>query len=325
MTPTGADARAKDALDTFKVRAVVGHRLSLRIGARAWKAPRFAASTKLFARIGIANPWDPDSKDTGIGLGDVALPQPRQPAPHLQPPAQKAAPKGPSLPNVPNAPTRREPSESSGSSGKLAPKLGDVRKFDPAELRPKEAPKANAPPAPKPRPPITTGAFGPGPTNHPVAKLPMRPGVVAPVGEPIPVTTIPPVSAATPTSSAPTVAPSPAPAQAAPPPPAAPPQEQPAPPPKAAPPVNRKPPGPSAGLDDLFGMGAENTRIRLPRSEPPGEGEPPRPRRPVVTSPEELAKLGLDRRPPPPKPAPKPAGVAPPAARDREKDPESEE
>ncbi len=328
MTETGADARAKDILDTLRVRLPVGHRLTARIGARAWKAPRFAPGAQLFARIGIANPWDPDSKDRGIGLADVALPQTRQPAPHLQPPAQKAAPKGPSLPNIPSAPTRREPAESSGGGGgKLAPKIGDVRKFDPAELRPKEAPRANAPPAPKPRPPITTGAFGPGPTNHPVVKLPMRPGVVAPGGEPAPIAAPPAVSAAPPASQAHASTPIPAPTPPAIP--AAPQTEEaaaqpdPAPAPKTPPPVNRKPPGPAGGLDDLFGMGGENTRIRLPKAEPATEGEPVRPRRPVVTSPEELAKLGLDRRPPPPKPAPKPAGVAPPAARDRE--PESDE
>jgi len=80
--------------------------------------------------------------------------------------------------------------------------------------------------------------------------------------------------------------------------------DEPAPAPKPAPPpVNRKPPGPSAGLDDLFGMGSggDNTRIRLPKAEPAGEAKP---RRPAVTSPEELAKMGLDRRPPPPKPPP---------------------
>ncbi|MSQ00353.1 MAG: hypothetical protein EXR71_00495 [Myxococcales bacterium] len=305
-----ADALARDALHTLTARRVVGHGLTARVGARAWKPPRFAPGAKLFARIGIANPWDPDTKEQGVGLGDVAMPQTRQPAPHLQPPAQKAPPKGPALPNIPSAPTRREPSEANAPSGKLAPKLGDVRRFDPAELRPKEAPKANAPPPPKPRPPTTTGTFGPGPTNHPVVKLPMRPGVFAPgVGAgPGPVTAPAAERAAPPAPPAAT--------PAAPPPAVAPAAE----PPKPAPAVNRKPRGPSAGLDDLFGMGADNTRIRLPKPAPAGEGEPPRPRRPVVTSPEELARLGVDRRPPPPKPAPKPAGVAPPAARDREPD-----
>ena len=66
------------------------------------------------------------------------------------------------------------------------------------------------------------------------------------------------------------------------------------------------------GLDDLFGMGAtgDNTRIRMPKAEP--EGEAARPRRPVVTSPEELARLGLDRRPPA---APAPAATREPGKR----------
>ncbi|MBM4392886.1 MAG: hypothetical protein FJ090_17310 [Deltaproteobacteria bacterium] len=94
------------------------------------------------------------------------------------------------------------------------------------------------------------------------------------------------------------------------------------PPPDAAPsrpaaPVNRKPPGPGGGLDDLFGMGAgDNTRIKLPK---PTEGDAPRPRRPVVSSPEELAKLGLDRRPPaakPPPSTPAPSSTPPAPAKD---------
>ena len=112
---------------------------------------------------------------------------------------------------------------------------------------------------------------------------------------------------------APTVAPvrhtSPPPVETPIPPPAAEPAPPRAAPPPAAP-VNRKPPGTGGGLDDLFGMGAtgDNTRIRMPKAEP--EGEAARPRRPVVTSPEELARLGLDRRPPA---APAPAAPAGPA------------
>lgn len=291
------DARAKDVLGRLPPRRVVGHGLTQRVGARGWEAPRFASGGAIFERIGVPNPWDPSAKEVGTGLGDVGMPQTRQPAPHLMPPAPKAAPsKTPGgLPNLPQAPQRREVPE----GARLAPKIGEVRKIDAKETRPKEPDRPNKPPTPPPRPTPTQGPFGPYAPKHAVAKLPMRPGVSAPTPEPeapAPPPVAPPPPRATP-----------APSMAAPPRPVAPPEA-----PKAAPeeppvakppppPVNRKPPGPSAGLDDLFGMGAENTRIRLPKSEPAGEGEPQRPRRPVVTSPEELARLGLDRRPPPPK------------------------
>jgi hypothetical protein len=82
--------------------------------------------------------------------------------------------------------------------------------------------------------------------------------------------------------------------------------------------VNRRPPGGTGGLDDLFGMGntGDNTRIRMPKADP--EGEAPRPKR-TVTSPEELARLGFDRRPPRPE-NPTPASPAPPATRAEEPD-----
>ena len=131
---------------------------------------------------------------------------------------------------------------------------------------------------------------------HAVARLPIRPGVVVPAPEPV--VTSPPPAATAPPGATPEPPAGPPPVVT---PIASPPPTEPLPRPAPAP-LNRKPPSSTGGLDDLFGMGAsgENTRIRMPR--PEAEGDTPRPKKAMVTSPEELARLGLDRRPPPPKP-----------------------
>lgn len=80
--------------------------------------------------------------------------------------------------------------------------------------------------------------------------------------------------------------------------------------PKPPAPINRRPPSAGGGMDDFFGMGGgENTRIKLNRT--PEGGEPARARKLTVTSAEDLAQQGVDRRPPPPKPPPAAPGVAP--------------
>lgn len=57
-------------------------------------------------------------------------------------------------------------------------------------------------------------------------------------------------------------------------------------------PVSRKPPSGGGDMNDLFGGGAE-TRVRMPKA-----SDANKPRRPMVSTPEELAKQALDRRPP---------------------------
>ncbi len=281
LDDVGPDARAIEVLGQFPPRRVVGQAMSERVGRRGWLPPRFARGASLFKRLGLPNPWDPAARKVGTGLGEVGIP--RQPAPHLLPPSPKAAPgKGPTGPNLPQAPQRREIPE----GARAAPRIGEVRKVGADETRPRPPDRPNATPTPPTRPTPTQGPFGPYATKHPVAKLPMRPGVIVPGSVPL---APPPASQAAPNAAAqPAPAPPEAPAPAKPPPPL----------------ENRTPPRVSAGLDDLFGMGAENTRIRLPKAEPAVEGAPPRRGRPVVTSPEELARLGLDRRPPPPKAPP---------------------
>ena len=51
-------------------------------------------------------------------------------------------------------------------------------------------------------------------------------------------------------------------------------------------------------MEDLFGGGGE-TRIRIPK---PSDTSETKARRPMVSTPEEIAAQKLDRRPPPPKP-----------------------
>ncbi len=311
------DTRAKEVLGRLPARRYVGQHLVERVGARGWGVPPFASGRGMFERLGLANPWDPDAKQTDTGLGDVGIPTQRQPAPHLSPPQSAkpaAASKPPAWnPNIGSAPPRRE---SSDAGINPALRIGEVRKAHPSEFKPKAEERPTRPQAGPPRPP-SSGTFGPGAPVHAVARLPVRPGVQVPGAAPAPAEA-PPAPAAPlaprPTPApAPTVAPvrhtSPPPVETPIPPPAAEPAPPRAAPPPAAP-VNRKPPGTGGGLDDLFGMGAtgDNTRIRMPKAEP--EGEAARPRRPVVTSPEELARLGLDRRPPA---APAPAAPAGPA------------
>lgn len=348
-------ALVKDVWRSWPIRSPVGSRLCARVGARAWKPPRFGPGRTLFGRCGIPDPWDPEVEQVEVGLGDVGLKDDRrQPAPHAAPPPTPGS-SGPKLSNVPAAPKPGPVAEA--NKGRPAPQIGESRRFDPSELKPKTESVTTRPKAPPKRDAVPS-AFGGGPVHHAVAKLPMRPGFqpgesppkpapVAPApmklgtGLGAPAAPRPAGAAASPRADAsggslgsragtpggpPAIAASaPAsgmispdktavssPASAQPHPPAetrA--ADSPARPASPPPPVNRRPPSAGGGgLDDLFGMGGgENTRIKLNRG--PAEGEAPRPRRPMVSSPEELEKAGLDRRPPPPKAPPPPAGVAP--------------
>lgn len=304
------ELRAKDIYKTLPPRTVVGARLVERVGARAWKAPSFGPGRSLFGRCGLPDPWDPAVEQVEVGLGDVGLKDDRrQPAPHAAPPAP-SGPAGSKLPNVPAA----TPNPTADARGRPAPQIGTTRRVEAGELKPKTDSVTTRPKAP-PKREHSPSAFGGGPIHHPVAKLPVRPNFAAadpPVatavipapmhlGKGVGMPPAPSAAAAQRTAPAPpVVVPSPAPPA---------PNTPPAKPPPAT--VNRRPPsGGGGGLDDLFGMGGgDNTRIKLNRT--PAEGEPPKPRRQVVSSPEALAQGGVDRRPPPPKLSAPAPGVAP--------------
>ena len=83
-----ADARATDVLEEFADRRAVGDRLAKRIGARRFERARVvsSASSAIFDRCHVADPFDPESKERPIRLGPVGIENKRTVAPHASPP-----------------------------------------------------------------------------------------------------------------------------------------------------------------------------------------------------------------------------------------------
>ena len=165
-----ADLKAKDILSQLPVRRVVGDRTRVRVGGRAWAAPPFAKGRKIFAKLGIPDPWEPDAPAGGSPeLGSIALPTHREPKPHLMP-KEQGKPSAPKLPNIPGMPP---PQPKEAAAGRPAPRVGETRRDDTAELKAKLKEKerlatealraARSPGPPAPSVPV------------PVAKLPVRP------------------------------------------------------------------------------------------------------------------------------------------------------
>lgn len=183
---------AKDVLRTLPLRVVVGAALVARVGARAWKAPKFGPGRSLFGRCGIPDPWDPEVEQVDVGLGDVGLKDDRrQPAPHAAPPP----PPGTAAPKLPNVPAARPNPSPDAAKGRPAPQIGATRKVEAGELKPKTESVTTRPKAPPKReqPP---SAFGGGPVHHAVAKLPVRPNIGS-VEPPAPVPVEAPMSLGT--------------------------------------------------------------------------------------------------------------------------------
>lgn len=275
-----AELRARDILATLPVRATVGHALVRRVGGRAWTVPSFAKGRAIFRRCGLPDPWDPDAPSVEIGLGDVGVDiAGRKPvAPHAAPPGAPTA-------NAPSfgrgVPSARVPA----AEASAAPQLGSSRPLTEKEKQRLKGPEPKRVQGAAPRRAAST--FGPPPPQHAVAKLPVRPGAAVPAPPAPPAAAAPPAPPAAPPNPTPA-----APATAAPP------EAPPAPAARAEPPPpTRKPPSTTGGLDDLFGMGGGETRIRMPARD-----ATPAARKKVVSSEEDLSRGGVDRRPPPPKP-----------------------
>ncbi len=130
-----------DILDALPKRRRAGDITHQRVGRRGQSGPGSERRRRLFARLGVADPYDPDAKDRPIELGPVALKLTgkRQPAPH----AKVREPKGA---------RSKDPSS-------FKPSI-------PSSPRPKPTPPAK-PPAPAPATPA------PGRPGAP--KLPVRP------------------------------------------------------------------------------------------------------------------------------------------------------
>lgn len=157
-----SEKKAKDILDTLPVRRHAGELTHDRVGRRRTEGLGGPRRRKLFERLGVANPYDPDAKDRPLALGPVALKltDRRQPAPHARvrdPKKPKAASHDPGAfrPNVPSAPKPK--------------------------ATPRPSPKPTPPPAARPpqddKPP-------PGPKGAP--RLPVRPDLAEATGAPAP-------------------------------------------------------------------------------------------------------------------------------------------
>ena len=86
-TAPDEESLAKDILGDQPTRRTPGERLSRRVGRRRFeRAPIVSCTGRLFARYDIADPWDPDSKDSPLAVGPVGLrfEERRQPAPHAR-------------------------------------------------------------------------------------------------------------------------------------------------------------------------------------------------------------------------------------------------
>ncbi len=229
------DDKAKDVLATLTPRKLLGERLLERVGARRDDAPGAARRRRLFARLGLPDPYEPKaSSDPGPGLGPVSLKlsERRRPAPHsrVRDPNRKREGAGSFKPSgVPKAPPKPPPKPA--AAAKPAPSE-PAPAIDPAIQRRLEAQK-KAQEAVEERGRVeaeerkSTGTRGQG------GRFRMRrTSATGPKSRPV----------ETPPEETPEAAPE------------APPK----------PPIRRTPPGPAAGPDDLFGF-ADEGRIRIPR------------------------------------------------------------
>jgi hypothetical protein len=305
------DLKVRDLIKRRELpdRSPIGARLAQRLGARMFERPNVCFSARLYKRFGLADPWDPtgprDDPDP-VALGPVAVrlgEKRRQPAPHLRPktpkkkkqqaadplakwrrpaPKPKATPEPAPAPRPTTAPAPAPPPgappQAAGPSGRAVPL--PVRP-DLAALQEKKgiAPPPRPTPVPpsKPAPARVPGPPGPGGGGMPGQRGGMRP--------PMPPKASPKRRAGRMRARA---VRAPAPDLAAPPPPEvveiAPPAAAPAAPvvieapppapaPAPAPPPRRAAPTGPAGLDDLFGMGQQEGRMRMRRrkKDPPEE------------------------------------------------------
>jgi hypothetical protein len=158
-----SDKKAKDILDTLPVRRRAGELTHDRVGRRRTEGPGGERRRKIFDRLGVADPYNPDAKDRPLALGPVALKltDRRQPAPHARvrdPKKKKSASHDPGAfkPNVPSAP----------------------------RARPTPRPTPKAPPKPAAAPPPVSDKPPPGPKGAP--RLPVRPDIAEATGAPAP-------------------------------------------------------------------------------------------------------------------------------------------
>lgn len=248
------DKKAKDVLEELPTRPRLGERLLQRVGARRDDAPGAARRRKLFARLGLPDPYEPRAKESrGPGLGPVSLKlsERRRPAPHSRVKDPKATkPEGPGSfkpKGIPSKPSKPK-AQSAAAAAKRAPPKAPIPDIDPAIQRKLDAqrgmqrqPEEKNVAAPPP-PPVEGGP----PSEAELAarsKRPKRKGgrfrmrrtsATGPTSRPVP----PPPDETAPATET---------------------EAEPPKPPRA-------PARPAAGLDDLFGFANEG-RMRIPRGD----------------------------------------------------------
>lgn len=240
----GDDTKAKDLLrGGMAERKTLGSGILERVGRRAKSGPGSERRSRLFARLGLADPYDASAKEKPLSIGPVGLKlgQRRRVAPHLavkdpnkkktkrqaaQDPVAQWRPKG-----VPNAKAKPAPRPKATPPKDGARRAALSKPGTPKAGSPSQGKSAGASAAEQPRPSLGlppkekkgTGRFrmrrtdSSGPKTRPVTPK------------------TPPPRAETET-----------------------------PPPKPAEPVNRSAPRGDLGLDDLFGMGGSEGRMRIP-------------------------------------------------------------
>jgi hypothetical protein len=117
-----------ELLEALSDRRLAGERTVDRLGGRRWGTVGGARRERLFERIGLNNPWDPDApEELPVSLGPVALKltERRQPAPHASPPSRSGAEKqqGQLKPGGPDRPSRPAPAKKAAS--KTGQKTGE--------------------------------------------------------------------------------------------------------------------------------------------------------------------------------------------------------
>jgi len=134
-----------DIIDALPQRRRAGEITHERVGRRGRTGPGSERRRRLFDRLGVADPYDPDAKDRPIELGPVALKLTgkREPAPHA----------------------------------KIRPRKS-VGETDPASFRPRVPSSPKPAPRPTPRPksaPTAAAPEGPPPGPAGAPRLPVRP------------------------------------------------------------------------------------------------------------------------------------------------------
>lgn len=243
MSESSNDRAGSELLEELSARTRAGERLARRLGERRWGTVGGARREKLFDRLGLANPWDPDAPtEPPVAMGPVALKltDRRQPAPHARPPNREPAKGGNMKPSdfrpkgIPQA--AKKSAKAAQSAQPKPAKPAPVAAKAPTPTTPAEAPEPTAEEAVSRMPPLPDKAQGRSKTGRVRMARTRATAPIFKAREPEPSETDAGSSQSDQGSAA-----------------------------APEPPVRREPPGGNMGLDDLFGFSAGPTRVRIAR------------------------------------------------------------